>query len=60
VVFADAFKSSKAVPAPAFVVVSDGAIKPVNFLQCFGKTGTRKIVGDAKITDSLDHFINDG
>ena len=53
------FKRVKALAAESGIVVSDGAVENIHVLQAFAKTGTRKVVGDAKRTDSLGDDLDD-
>ena len=55
-----AVKTFSAVPTPLFVIVSDGALVGINVLKGFGERSTRKVVGDAKCTNSFNEFLDDG
>jgi hypothetical protein len=57
---ANPLKGFWAIPTIPSVIVSRGTLVSVHIFQALGKTGTRKIVCDAKVTDSFNEFFDDG
>ena len=44
---------------PDWIIVPRGTLELVHVLEGLLQTGTRKLVGDAKCTDSLGDFVNE-